>query len=96
MEKNKVQIRKKISNRCQIIESKHYRELVKLGMTIRKHRKIYKKSGEEFGKELGITRQKLQNLEEGIPNIPLYDYLKALDLLGLNYEIKITQKEPKD
>ena len=37
--------------------------------------------------------KKLQNLEEGIPNIPLYDYLKALDLLGLEYEIKITQKE---
>ena len=50
MENNKVKIRKKISNRCQTIESKHYLELVKLGMTIRKHRKIYKKIGEEFGK----------------------------------------------
>ena len=85
----KIKIRKTISKHCQEIEKKHYLDLSKLGMFIRKNRKLHKISSAEFSKHLGFTRSKLQNLEEGFPNIPLYDYLKALDALGLKMDMQL-------
>lgn len=87
---NKVKIKRKISKKYQEIDEKHYKRLVSLGSAIKKKRLKLNISIVEFAKMMNVSRLLIYSLEEGIPNVSLYYYYIACELLDIELEFRLT------
>ena len=84
---NKVKIKRKVSKKYQEIDEKHYKRLVSLGSAIKKKRLKLNISIVEFAKMMNVSRLLVYSLEEGIPNVSLYYYYIACELLDLEFRL---------
>lgn len=84
-----IKLKYKIAPKYDNIKPEHYLKIKRLASLIRKIRKERNINSVQFSRQLGLSRQKLYELEEGYPNKSLYLYIKAFDLLGINIKIEL-------
>lgn len=59
-------------------------QLAALGERLRAARRLRHLSQEEFGDQIGVSRETQRRLENGDPSISMGTYMNALQVLGLN------------